>query len=49
MSESKEKKIRHAQRKFINTLLSNFTFLDRVRFVFTGEYYKPLQRTYNHL
>ena len=49
MSESSVKKIRQAQRKFLTLLISNFTFWDRVKFVFTGNYYKPLQRVYNHL
>lgn len=49
MREQSAKNIRRAQRKLITTLISNFTFWDRVKFIFTGNYYKPLQRSYNHL
>jgi len=49
MSERQEKKQRQIQRKFLTTLVSNFTLWDRVIFLFTGNYYKPLQRTYSRI
>ena len=49
MSERQETKERRRIRRFISVLLSNMKWFDRWRFVFTGNYYKPLQRTLNHL
>ena len=49
MSEKNARKERQIARRFLTGLISNFTFWDRIKFVFTGDYWKPLQRTYNHL
>jgi len=49
MSESSAKKQRRVYRrmvkKMVPVLVSNFTFRDRIRFVFTKNFYKPLHRT----
>ena len=45
MSERNAKKARQIQRRFIISLLSNMSFWERIKFVFWGNYYKPLQRT----
>jgi len=45
MSERRDKKDRRNMRKFLVGLLSNMNFFDRFRFVFTGNYYKPLKNT----
>lgn len=34
---------------FLCELLSNMNFMARVKFVFTGNYYDPLQKTYDAL
>lgn len=49
MNEKKAKYQRKIMKKYINILLSNMGFWDRVRFVFTGNYYKPLMRTENKI
>ena len=38
------KKQRQATTEFVGFLLSNMTFKDRIKFVFTGNYYIALQR-----
>jgi UDP-N-acetyl-D-mannosaminuronate dehydrogenase len=51
--EMKKKKLiktlRKSGRKHVEMLLSNMTFLNRWQFVFTGNHYKPLERTYAQL
>jgi len=51
MSKRKDiaKLLRRQQQRYINDLLSNMSFTDRIRFVFTGNYYKPLMRTQGKL
>ena len=48
-SESTIKKQRKQIRKLVEALLANMNLWDRLKFVFTGDHYKPLQRTYGNL
>jgi len=45
MNSKIEKKQRKLVKKFVCSLLSSMRFIDRLRFVFTGNYYKPMRRT----
>ena len=49
VTQMKNKKIKQIMRKyeyqFLVNLLSNMSLLDRIRFVFTGNYYISLQKT----
>ena len=47
MGEKKEKHIRRVQRKMFEKLLQEFTIMDKVKFLFTGDYSKPLKRMNN--
>lgn len=49
MNEKLVKKQRQIIRKWVTKLLSNMDLFDRIRFVFTGNYYIPLQRTLNKM
>jgi len=42
-------KFRKETRKFNELLLSNMSFKDKIKYVFTGNYIEPLQRTYKRL
>lgn len=45
MKSAKAKKIRRKTDRYISLLLSHMDFQDRLRFIWSGSYYKPLQRT----
>ena len=45
MSESQVKKQRQEVRRYINLLVSNMNWRDRIRFALTGNYYRALKRT----
>lgn len=49
MNEKKAKYQRKIMKKYINLLMSNMNFWNRIRFVLTGNYYKPLMKTENKL
>jgi len=45
MNEKIVKYERTIVKKYVQQLLSNMGFFDRIRFVFLGDYYKPMRRT----